>query len=287
MASRARVWTAIVMRDVVCLRGGLGNQLFQVAFAEWLSQSSHREVTFDISCLRDSDLPILKLGELGEYISNRVLIQTRYWPAIEGRFAPVASAMRIARGPRHILIDNHSNGRNDIDFTRPAWWFGYWQRDRYAKAILPQLLDATASDPAASQPTLGIHVRRGDMVDKPSAVPVEWFRHATAFALAAVSSPLTIRVWSDDPDWCAANLDIGHDFEIAKDGDVIRQLSDLGKCRALVISRSTYSWWAARIATEHAATIVYPTPWAPGPGPAPEDATVIPGSWIPLPCFRH
>ena len=273
------------MRDVVCLRGGLGNQLFQVAFARWLSLKSQRQVSFDISCLRSSDLPISTMGGLGAYISSRVLIQSRYWPAIDGRFASIASAMRSARGPRRILIDNRSTGPDDIDVTRPAWWFGYWQRDRYAREIVPQLLDATASNPASVPPTIGIHVRRGDMIDKPSAVPAEWFRHATAVALASISSPLKIRVFSDDPRWCRANLDIGHNFEIAGDDDVIQQLGDLGKCRALVISRSTFSWWAARIAMEHAATIVYPTPWAPGSAPTPNDTPVIPGSWIPVPCF--
>src|SRR6266496_6717002 len=124
-------------------------------------------------------------------------------------------------GPRRVVVDNNSHGPDDIDSTRPAWWFGYWQRDRYAQVILPQLLAATGCDRGSVQPAIGIHVRRGDMADKPSAVPIEWFRHAAAFALRSISSRATIRVWSDEPDWCAANLDIGYDFEVARDGDVL------------------------------------------------------------------
>ena len=63
-------------KDVVCLRGGLGNQLFQVAFAKWLAELSRREVAFDISCLRRSSLPILRLDGLGDYIGTRILTRS-------------------------------------------------------------------------------------------------------------------------------------------------------------------------------------------------------------------
>lgn len=267
-------------KDVVCLRGGLGNQLFQVAFATWLAELSRREVAFDVSCVRSSSLPILRLAGLGDYVGSRVLGRTRYWPAIEGRLDAVASAVRRAHGPLRLVVDNDPYGPADIDARRPAWWFGYWQRDRYARALLPHLLAATGAVRKMDRPTIGIHVRRGDMVDKPTAVPAEWFLAATAVALRSLSSAPDVRVWSDEPDWCAAHLDIGHDFAVARDGDVLEQLSDLASCDALVISRSTYSWWAARLATERGATVVYPAPWA--HGTAAGDDALIPESWRPV-----
>ena len=53
---------AIGMEDIICLRGGLGNQLFQVAFAKWLGRLTRRDVAFDISCLRRIEYADLATG---------------------------------------------------------------------------------------------------------------------------------------------------------------------------------------------------------------------------------
>ncbi len=59
----------------------------------------------------------------------------------------------------------------------------------------------------------------------------------------------------------ASELKLGRPFEVAAQGSPIQHLADLAACRALVISRSTFSWWAAVIASGGGAPVVYPTPW--------------------------
>ena len=65
---------------------------------------------------------------------------------------------------------------------------------------------------------IGVHVRRGDMLATPSAVPAAWYAPAVALLRAklnAVGQSLSVRVWSDDPAWCAQTLDLGEPFEVA------------------------------------------------------------------------
>ena len=264
--------------DVVGLRGGLGNQLFQVAFARWLASRSGRAVTFDVSCHRDLRLDVLEIPLLGNRVGSGVLSRTRLWPAPSGRFSGIASAIRVANGPRAIHRDDSSWGPDAPDMSAPAWWQGYFQRNEYAPSIVGELALALERIERTDAPGLGIHVRRGDMIDKRWAVPPTWFRHALEVSGTTASRTC---VWSDDPDWCREHLDLGFDFEVAPPGTPVEHLAALSRCRALVISRSTFSWWAARVATEHGARVVFPSPWWDGHPRG--DEVAVPASWVSVP----
>jgi hypothetical protein len=264
--------------DVVGLRGGLGNQLFQVAFARWLESRSGRAVTFDVSCHRDLRLDVLDLPVLGNRVRSGVLSRTRLWPAPSGRLSGIGSAIRVANGPRAIHRDDSSWGPTSPDLATPAWWQGYFQRNEYAPSIVRELASALDRIEGTDAPVVGIHVRRGDMVDKTWAVPSAWFRHALEVSRTNASRAC---VWSDDPDWCGEHLDLGFDFEVARPGTPVEHLAALSHCRLLVISRSTFSWWAARVAMEHGARVVFPSPWWDGQPDG--DGVAVPASWVPVP----
>lgn len=266
--------------SVVALLGGLGNQLFQVAFARWLERRTEYEVRYDISFRRDLELDVCDLPEIGPEVRDRVLSRTRRWPTPSGRLPVIGRGLRRAWGPRRIVIDYTSAGPAYPSYREPAWWFGYWQRLRYAQDLVTTLRDALSiNDSMGTDRPVGVHVRRRDMLTTTSSLPGDWFRSA----LRRLPSDITGRVcvWSDDPQWCESELDLGVPFDVAPGASAVEHLTALAGCRALVISRSTFSWWAAAIAASHGARIVFPTPWWPG-SPKLEHA-VVPGSWTPVP----
>jgi hypothetical protein len=264
--------------DVVALRGGLGNQLFQAAFAGWIESRTGRRPLFDISARRSS-LDILRVPSLGDEVRSRLLMSSRYWPAVGGRMAGAARLIRTLHGPRTIHCDDTAWGPSSPDLTRPAWWFGYFQRERYAHDVAAQLLSAL-SPQEDELVGVGVHVRRADMVGKPTEVPPNWFRIAVEMAAAEVVTS-RVRVWSDDPAWCRAHLDLGRPFELAAPGSPLDHLATMSRCRALIISRSTFSWWAARLAWARGARVYVPSPWWDSPLGA--DEIAVPDSWTRVP----
>jgi hypothetical protein len=271
-----------VKRNVVALLGGLGNQLFQVAFGLWLEQRSGRETWFDVSFRRDLPVDVLEICGLGERLRGRLMKGSRYSPTPDGRLPRLGRLVRVAQGPREIVRDYTSWGPSVVACDRSAWWFGYWQRLTYADILLPELRAALdGRHQKESQTPIGVHVRRGDMLKTRSAVPASWFALALerlAAELGRGTETLPIRVWSDDLEWCRHRLDLNAPFEVASEAPAVEHLAAMSQCAALVTSRSTFSWWAARLAESRGAPVVCPKPWRSDRQEL--ESTIVPAGWV-------
>jgi glycosyltransferase involved in cell wall biosynthesis len=120
-----------------------------------------------------------------------------------------------------------------------------------------------------------IQVRRGDYVKFPDHHPLltpEYY--AKAVKMTACDE---VWVFSDDIEWCKQNLNLGTCSRYVKDEDYI-EMYLMGLCKNIVISNSSFGWWAAYLGN---ANVFAPNPWF---GPAlindgfkPED--LIPPDW--------
>jgi hypothetical protein len=64
-------------------------------------------------------------------------------------------------------------------------------------------------------------------------------------------------VFSDDPDWCRANLPIKNNIYILE--DEVTSIYLMGKCDHNIISNSSFSWWGAWLGEEKGKRIIYPS----------------------------
>ena len=133
-----------------------------------------------------------------------------------------------------------------------------------------------------NRPYSAIHVRRGDYVDNaiiaakfgPLEVPyfVEALRNSGASKVVIVS---------DDGDWCgeilapAIESELGICVEVARGGTFLEDFATLTRAETLVLSNSTFSWWAAFVGQQ--TSVIYPTPWMVSAG----GELGLPG-WTPL-----
>lgn len=128
----------------------------------------------------------------------------------------------------------------------------------------------------------GIHVRRGDYVGLPNHFPLPtqlYFEKCTA--LERLKDPATVfAVFSDDTSWCRNNINYlglsDSDHIVFMDGneltpveviDRIKEPTDqydmfaLARCDSIIMSNSTFSFWAAFIGGDSAQRVYYPSVW--------------------------
>ena len=93
---------------------------------------------------------------------------------------------------------------------------------------------------------LGVHVRRGDYVNQPNHHPVLPINYYTDIIEKSNDEYEKICVFSDDDEWVRSNF-VGDKY-IFPSFDVNNDLFSfilLSMMKDIVISNSTYSWWAA------------------------------------------
>lgn len=260
--------TGIARKDVVGLVGGLGNQLFQLAYGIWLTTETEREVLYDLSAYRT--VPhYYSLEQLG------IHLPTIKWlcavPYATGRAAPIGRVVRHIVGPRRIVLEQPDSSYEDTrrELGSPSWRYGYWQHSLIAKAALPTIrtLVAASMPDAGPLAPIGMHVRRGDMVGKSASVGADWFPRAIRCIIEVNALPAStpIDVYTDSPAWVEEQL--GQEvteLNIRSTESAGKDLLEFARHRHLVLSGSTFSWWAAMLTPREPGQVVAPHPIYPG-----------------------
>ena len=298
-------------RVAVQVLGGLGNQLFAYAAGRGLAQRLGAELVLD--CTRR--LPGDRSFCLDRY-SIRAQFRFDGPSKIRGRYfrLPGKHGTRIADafhrifprtvefdGRRFRVIEDRKLFTYDTRFDSLAgsiYLKGGWQCFRYfenAADIIRSELRPAAPPPATNREWLarvgqtnsvGVHVRRGDYlsaeyVNRNGVCEPAYYANAAKSIRARVESP-TFFVFSDDLAWCRDNLAI--DGMVLVDAnspdDPVNELRLMTACRHHIIANSSFSWWAAWLASHPQQVVVAPLPWMTA---APSVVDFLPEQWIKLP----
>jgi hypothetical protein len=281
---------------VVSVQGGLGNQLFEWAFAKALHSQGH-EVLFDtVRCRSPRPLMIGPLLWPGSRLSPTL------------GFAAVAaykSGILSGRFPMRLVQEGGFNYDPSLvsRLGSRSYLVGYFQSPRYfdgiadsvrteISAFLSGMLTregkALAEDLARDQHSVAVHVRRGDYVTNPvasahhGALQGDYYRSA----LTLMEELGHVRhVWfSDDPGWVAENLArpgevvCGSEFAYAAGGEIALMAS----CSSRVIANSSFSWWGGWLGTRSTPhnPVIAPARWFVSDQNNTSD--LLPHSWIKL-----
>lgn len=282
------------------LSGGLGNQLFQYAAARAIALRNGAELSLDTrSFARD---PLRRRYALERFPICAVRRDLVGWRCA---LAELPALWRIARatgwaprvGGTRFLYDRMRalDHRVRADAAHLVLT-GYWQDERYFLDALPNI--AAELDPISrlspavrafgesldAPGTLAIHVRRADFANTDSphgTCSASYYANAVRF-LRERSKFDRIVVFTDDAAWVQSSLGLGQQFETlarSAERDDVDDLWLMSRCPMLVISNSSYSWWAARLAelrrAQDSTLVVCPARWyrplaGPIPHPAPE-----------------
>jgi hypothetical protein len=271
---------------IVKLSGGLGNQLFQYAVGRHLAHLHGTTLKFDVSGFQDGGKRQYALGHFrmtAEFASQEeVHALTEYRPGavkrVVDRFLPRSSR----RAGTHVC-EGKSFRFNPRILTLPdnLYMDGYWQNEKYFRDV-PDIIrqEVAVKDPLAgrnrdlaeviaSVNSVSLHIRRGDYVSDPKTrqshgnCSLDYYMHCVQELAGAVDQPHYF-VFSDEPQWACANLELDAPVTIVDHNSTIQAYEDLRlmrHCRHHIIANSSFSWWGAWLNPRPDKTVYAPKKW--------------------------
>lgn len=259
------LWRESALRMIVVrFAGGLGNQLFQVAFAHHLAQVTGRKAVVDRSWFRSTNRDQPRPLELEAGVCGLRFVTL---PDVAfGRAQRFVAPFRVTE--LHSTDDVVAKIRRSTMLV-----IGYFQsaelvlahRDRMARIIEAHV----PAPPESFDPFVAVHVRLGDYLSNPAARRVHavtdpMWSIEEGHRLARASGCGIVRVFTDDV-VSLRQLVRGSDDTVVDDSvSSWDALSRMSRCEALVMSNSTLSWWAgfaARHVHGRDIPVLCPTPW--------------------------
>lgn len=279
---------------IVKIKSGLGNQMFQYAFAKTLQEKTGEKILLDTS---NYDIEHLHNG----FELNRLF-------EIDLDFATRKQVEKIATIPNSFikkvekkfftkkthLIENEQNLDLSVFEKKGDLYFeGYWQNEKYFEPIKSKInsifdfkLNLNEKTENAlkkiNQKTASVHIRRGDYLlsmNKDLNICTNKFYQDALNFLQEKTQIEQFFVFSDDVEWCKNNFDFGEKntffVDWNKETDSWQDMFLMSKCKFNIIPNSSFSFWAAYLNQNKDKIVIAPKIWKKN---APEKE--LPKNWV-------
>jgi len=254
---------------VVNISGGLGNQMFQYAFAISLKCKLQENVLIDIHHFKGYNLH--NGFEINKIFSHASLpIAQKEEINKVSRYIPNYKLSRIVRKLFHVKSTefiasyNYKYLPEVYTISGDCYFEGYWQSYYYFKDIKKELI-AVFEFPIENDYnkkiridieqniSVGVHVRRGDYIGNTTLGNIcnlDYYKRALDVLLKNKKN-YVFYIFSNDIYWCSQNiLPMLNGYRVViVDGNVggesFYDMYLMTKCNYLIIANSSFSWWGA------------------------------------------
>lgn len=291
--------------NVVRISDGLGNQMFQYAFARKMKEETGKEVYLDVRFINNEDRAAR--GEKDEFLTHnahRVYGLNHYKVTL-----PRADERLLAKwnyinssNPMYREFTKHVGGslgfwryRNELSYTKneilrsfgsslPTYYEGYFANLEYYNDIRPLLQKEFRLSVPFQLPrdlkhilnyenTVSLHIRRGDFIKLHRDISEKmYYSEAMRRIKKYVKEPIYL-VFSDDIEWVKKNIMID-DEKIYVSGNGFAdyvEFAIMKHCKHNIIANSTFSYWAAFLNSNEDKIVICPRRWK---------SPIIPKEWI-------
>ncbi len=286
---------------IVRISDGLGNQLFQYAYAKMLEKNTKHKVYLDIRYINNEDKtdnPVRKKWiekcDTRQYRLNyyKISLMTApeekliHWDKTpRSLFRKYCTELRLSH--QICLIDNEAE-REDNKWSLLHNYYlegGFFNlnylndvRDIIAKEIVlkqEELFPSELSDIIENEVSVSVHVRRGDFLNVGRNISEStYYKKAIDFIKQKVDNPFFI-VFSDDMEWVRKNFLKEQNMIYADTFGLMdyEELILMKKCKHNIIANSTFSYWGAWLNNNPNKIVISPKGWR---------RKIIPDDWLTL-----
>ena len=281
------------------LSGGLGNQMFQYAFAQALAHKQDKQkVCLDISPLQEDgyrhyelhhfmgSLPLLTAEDKNFFLQR----QSNFFQKLKNKILPYYKQSLVKE-----LYYHYDN--NLLKINQDAVVIGYFQSEKYFLDIETKIRkDFRFKNPpkGANREMLrriqetqavSIHIRRGDFVGNPlhPLQSEQFFKEAISILQSKISN-LHLFLFSNDIAWVREHLQFDIPYTIVDINDEKNGFEDMrlmSACKHHIIANSSFSWWGAWLNPDRNKIVIAPAKWVNSTLDYYKNVNdIIPESWI-------
>lgn len=283
---------------VVRIWEGLGNQLFQYAYAKSLQAKGYEvyldlEKSFDDTFTKyrhnDSRINVIQNYNITLAQANSDVLK-KYEYIKRDCFKSklvfwLASHSMWKYKFREETIQHYQDKSRNV--TPDCYVKGWFQSEKYFSDIAESIrkdisLDYEIDVPEkirnaiADEQSVSVHIRRGDYVKLHHELNNGYFLQAKKLLQNKLDKPQFI-VFSDDIEWVKNNLELPEQNTSYVDSSLklkdYEELLLMSQCKNHIISNSTFSWWAAWLDCNPNKTVIAPRQWLGG------QKDIVPKEW--------
>jgi len=289
---------------IVKISGGLGNQMLQYVYGQYISKKYKEKVYYDISWYRKKTKKNLyaRNFELLNFDIDIKIVQGKKYPL---KFSRLEKLIYLLKG--FLLFDRNTfvpvyDPRNNLfgnlflkfsnlllKIFRNSYHIGNWLDLKYYRYISNDiefmlksdmlLINKKIKNKILNTTAVSIGVRRGDYVEIGVACDIKYYNKAINLINTKVDNP-TYYIFSDDIEWCKNNILITKKhFFVEQNKDLsFENMRLMSLCKHNIISNSTYDWWGAILNKFKHKIVICPKLWAPDEVKIREN--FIPNKWL-------
>jgi hypothetical protein len=294
--------------------GGLGNQLFQYAYARMLKKLGY-SVELDIQTFYQEDnynpettFRSYLLDKFQTTIPSVNIYKSKFGFMMHGFrnknifLRKTFKLLFYFWYKKHVLNCDELKifDPNLLKLSKDCYISGYFQSIRYFSDIDDILRNELKlkNEPAGNfyynlirsksrENTIAIHIRRGDYCGSGNELPFAYYQNAIDYMISRIKGALLLFIFSDDLEYVKENFSFPYQtFYINEDHSLedFEELIIMTECRHFIIANSSFSWWAAWLSGNPDKIICVPSQWTADSG---DQRDIIPDYFIKIPYLNN
>ena len=260
-------------KAIVYLKGGFGNQLFQLSFANYLrSKGVNVRINLDFYRNLGTNTPrelILPLSffdfESQNYFSKKIFNINLFLAN-----SSVIKKLRLQSTFENYKLTKDDENLNKI-ISKIVHFDGYWKSMEYIEYSREFIFNSVSKNEnikngLTERTELAmVHVRRGDFIENGWDLDINYYEKS----LYGLGKKIKYDIFTDDPIWVknkkifknAVNIYSKNDLPGNEKIDTIMTFSEMLKYKHFILSNSSFAFWAAFLKSEGDSYVTVPSPW--------------------------
>jgi len=278
---------------VVKLMGGLGNQMFQYAYAMSLAKEYDEDIIIDSSFYRDEKRIALDVFQIGNHENWTTAINEKE----RVRVTKAQKKYRILQKAKRVLLRTEELGESwfkrnvqkgyyfnfDPYYYRfiktdqnNKYIYGYFQSEKYFSNCSDLIKKTFQLSVPLSENAVGIldeinnsnsvalHIRLGDYKKLRNfyldVCTPEYYKKALDLVIKRIANP-KIFVFTNDISGVRQVLSLPQESVIVDNTKDYEDFELIRNCKHVILSNSSFSWWASYLNQNENKLLIGPTPW--------------------------
>lgn len=295
--------------NIVKVKGGLGNQMFQYAFGMMLQFTKGKTTRFDLyeyTTALNKQGYTLRPYELAAFNTNIPVAERKY---IDKKLRPgrLRKLIQKATGTslRHYYAPVIGYDVAALNLPGDAYFSGYFQSYKYYAGYEEQIrqlfeFNSAAIDSQNLQLTnemtrcnsVSVHIRRGDYVNDAAiqaaheTCTVDYYITCIEHMRRYIESPV-FYFFSDDMEWVKQTFgsikEQSYFMQHNTGSESWKDMYLMSKCKHHIIANSSFSWWGAWLNSSPNKHVLAPNKWFNDEESNRIIADLIPAEWTLIP----